>query len=149
MRQKLYQWGRAPLVIGRSVLTAKYVMFVVLGALGLYAGNVSLDQIGFAGYTPLWAWGLIVSGGVSAAASIDESHEFIERWSGLLLTGWMASWSVGALIRVFATGEGSLTGSFALLMLTLVPAARVLRLFRRSGMSAETMPVVIAPEDSK
>lgn len=149
MRQKLYQWGRAPLVIGRSVLTAKYVMFVILGALGLYAGNVSLDQVGFAGFTPVWAWGLVISGAVSAFASIDEAHEPLEKWAGLLLTGWMASWSFGALIRVIATGDGSLTGSFALFMLTLVPAARVLRLFRRSGLPGEPLPVIVIPEEKK
>lgn len=149
MKKRLTSWGADPLVIPRFVLTLKYAAFVVLGVLGLVAGVTSLQLTTFDGYTFVWSSGIVLSAAAATWASVRSRWEPTEKWAAVILTGWMAAWSIAALVRIAIFGEGSATGAFALFMLTFLPGARAIRLLKQSGQSPSTQPVVLerGPEE--
>jgi hypothetical protein len=132
VRKKLADWwDRNPIIVPRWLLTVKYLGFVILGILTLIGGIPSLQLFTFDGYTTFWAIAVITVGVGAAVGTFRGSWEGYEKWAVVILTGLLMTWSVAAIIRsVFEGDIERLAGSWAVFMLSMLPAARAIGLLR-------------------
>lgn len=120
---------RGPITIPWWVLTAKYVLFVVLAALVAIQGLTALEHGVPRSYTPVWCIALALGAVVAAVASTSEAWETVEKWAGTWVTGWL----VVILVNTITASGGRNAGWFYVLLVTLLPAGRVIHLFGRHG----------------
>lgn len=131
MRKKLISWGKTPIFVPRWMLSAKYLGFIIMGILFLLWGNVTLQLATFDLYTKFWAAGVIITAVLSVPGSIKEKYEALEKWSALILSGLIMSWSVAAIFRAFWESEFSrIPGAWAVFMVGLFPMARAFGLLK-------------------
>lgn len=133
MFRKLKQWHKDPLVIPRSLLTAKYVGFVVLGFLVMLWGVPSLDVLTFDGYTSLWGLLLLISSGWGAFYSLSESGERSEKMGAVVTWALLATWAIAAFIRAVFVEPNleALAGAWSVLLISMLPGARAFGLLKR------------------
>lgn len=131
MRKKLFSWGKTPIFVPRWMLSAKYAGFIVLGTLFLLWGNVTLSLATFDGYTTFWAIAVLISSVLCLPGSIDDRFEDLEKWSALVLSGFIASWAVAAGVVAVSMEElNRIPGAWAILLVGMFPAARAFGLLR-------------------
>lgn len=129
-------WHTAPIVVPRWMLTLKYSLFVVLGAVAAFAGVPTLSLTTWDGYTIVWAVAGTVFAAVSAVASVRPAWEPVERWSALGLVAVLSVYAVGALILSLGDGDTArATFAIAVLITTLLPTSRAVQLLSRTGMT--------------
>lgn len=132
MFRKIKQWHKDPLVIPRSLLTAKYVGFAILGFLVLLGGLPTLDLLTFEGYTFLWASLLTGASLWGAYYSISETGEKREKWGAVLVFALLATWAIAAIIRaVFVEPDlERLSGAWSVVLISMLPGARAFGLLK-------------------
>jgi hypothetical protein len=132
MFRKIKQWHKDPLVIPRSLLTAKYVGFAILGVLVLLGGLPTLDLLTFEGYTFLWATLLTGASLWGAYYSISETGEKREKWGAVLVFALLATWAIAAIIRaVFVEPDlERLSGAWSVVLISMLPGARAFGLLK-------------------
>jgi hypothetical protein len=121
----MVQRMNSPIVIPRWVLTAKYAIFVILGALTFVRGLVTLDLTTPASYQPFWAGAVALGAVVALVGSIDPRGEKVEQWAAAWIAGWLSFLAVQAFF--ISTGAGWLF----IAMVTLLPVGRAFMLFSR------------------
>lgn len=134
MKKHLLAWSKEPIVVPRWMLTVKYLAFAILGALSIYGGIPSLSQATFDTFTVYWGAALVLASASAAVASFRREWEEWEKWTSLILFALLSSWSVAAIWR--AASEGDITrvaGSFAVLIISMLPGTRALGLMRVAG----------------
>lgn len=131
MKNKIRKWHKDPLVIPRSVLTAKYLGFAILGVLGVIGGMPTLDLLTFQGYTVVWSGLLVLSALWGVIYSFEESGEKREKYAAVIVTGLILTWSIAAIYRAIVEGEmGRVSGAFSIFLLCMFPGARALGLLK-------------------
>lgn len=133
MFRKIKQWHKDPLVIPRSLLTAKYVGFVILGFLVLLGGLPTLDLLTFDGYTAVWAALLTVSSAWGAAYSVSEKGEKREKLGAVAVWALLATWAIAAMARaIFVEPDlERLSGAWSVVLISMLPGARAFGLLKR------------------
>lgn len=132
MFRKIKQWHKDPLVIPRSLLTAKYVGFAILGVIVLLGGLPTLDLLTFDGYTAIWAGFLTLSSLWGAYYSLAETGEKREKWGAVVVFALLATWALAAIARaVFVEPDiDRLSGAWSVVLISMLPGARALGLLK-------------------
>lgn len=134
MKQHLINWSREPIVVPRWMLTLKYLAFVILGTLSVIGGIPSISEATFTTFTTYWSGGLVVSAAIATVASFRRAWESLEKWSVLLVSGFLLTWVVAAIVRAAGEGDlGRMAGAFSVLVITMLPVARTIDLMGRAG----------------
>ncbi len=135
MFRKIKQWHKDPLVIPRWLLTAKYLSFAVLGFLGFLGGLPTLDLLTFEGYTALWSVVLMLASIWGAYYSLSEAGEQREKWGAVVVFAMLFTWAFAAMIRAVVEGDvGRISGSYSVLVISMLPGVRAWDLLRKTGM---------------
>lgn len=135
MFSKIKQWHKDPLVIPRWLLTAKYIAFAVLGFLVLLGGLPTLDLLTFSGYTVVWSLTMMAASLWGAYYSLNEQGEPRERWGSLIVFALLFTWAVAAIVRAVVEGDlGRISGSFSVMVISMLPGVRAFDLLRKTGM---------------
>jgi len=131
--RKIKQWHKDPLVIPRSLLTAKYVGFAILGFLVLLGGLPTLDLLTFEGYTAVWAGFLTLASLWGSYYSFSEAGEKRERLGALAVWGLLATWAVLAIGRALFVEPDldRLSGAWTVVLISMLPGARAFGLLKR------------------
>lgn len=126
MFRKIKQWHKDPLVIPRSLLTAKYVGFAILGVLVLLGGLPTLDLLTFEGYTAVWSGFLILASLWGAYYSLSEEGEKREKNGAIVVWAMLTTWAIAALLRAlfFEPDVDRLSGAWAVVLISMLPGAR-------------------------
>ena len=132
MFHKIKQWHKDPLVIPRSLLTAEYVGFAILGVLVLLGGLPTLDLLTFDGYTFLWVTLLTGASLWGAYYSVHETGEKREKlgdYGGFIL---LFTWAIAALFRAlfFEPDIDRLSGAWSVLLISMLPGVRAFGLMK-------------------
>lgn len=132
MFHKIKQWHKDPLVIPRSLLTAEYVGFAILGFLVLLGGLPTLDLFTFEGYTAVWAGAMLLSSLWGAYYSLSEAGEKREKlgaYGGFIL---LFTWAIAALLRAlfFEPDIDRLSGAWSVLLISMLPGVRAFGLMK-------------------
>lgn len=132
MFRKIKQWHKDPLVVPRSLLTAKYIGFAVLGLLVLLGGLPTLDLLTFEGYTSVWAGFLILSSLWGAYYSLHEEGEKREKNGAIVVWAMLTTWAIAALGRAlfFEPDIDRLSGAWAVVLISMLPGARAFGLMK-------------------
>lgn len=132
MFKRIEKWRKDPLVIPRSLLSAEYIGFAVLGLLVLLGGLPTLDLLTFTGYTPLWSILLIGSSMWGGYFSLSEAGETRERSGALLVWALLSTWAVAAVVRtVFIEADiDRLSGAWAVFLISMLPGSRAFGLLK-------------------
>lgn len=133
MFRKIKQWHKDPLVIPRSLLTAKYIGFAVLGFLVLLGGLPTLDLLTFDGYTSVWAGLLLLSSLWGAYYSVHESGEKREKTGAVFVWALLSGWAIAAVSRAIFGDEEileRLAGAWSVVLISMLPGARAFGLLR-------------------
>lgn len=132
MFRKIKQWHKDPLVIPRSLLTAKYIGFAVLGILVLLGGLPTLDLLTFEGYTALW--GILLTGASlwGAYFSLSEEGEQREKTGAYGVFVLLFTWAIAALFRAlfFEPDIDRLSGAWSVLLISMLPGVRAFGLMK-------------------
>lgn len=133
MFRKIKQWHKDPLVIPRSLLTAKYIGFAILGFLVLLGGLPTLDLLTFEGYTAVWAGFLILASLWGAYYSLAETGEKKEKNGAIVVWAMLTTWAIAALARAlfFEPDVDRLSGAWAVVLISMLPGARAFGLMKR------------------
>lgn len=133
MFRKIKQWHKDPLVIPRSLLTAKYIGFAILGVLVLLGGLPTLDLLTFEGYTALWAILLTGASLWGAFYSLNEKGEKREKLGAVTVWALLATWAIAAIARaVFVEADiDRLSGAWPVVLISMLPGARAFGLLKR------------------
>lgn len=133
MFRKIKQWHKDPLVIPRSLLTAKYVGFAILGFLVLLGGLPTLDLLTFAGYTAVWAALLVLASLWGAYYSLSEAGEKQEKKGAVAVWALLATWAIAAIARAvfFEPDVDRLSGAWSVVLISMLPGARAFGLLKR------------------
>lgn len=133
MFTKFKQWHKDPLVIPRSLLTAKYVGFAILGFLVLLGGLPTLDLLTFEGYTSIWAGFLVMASLWGAYYSLSEAGEKREKSGALIVWALLSTWAVAAIARAvfFEPDIDRLSGAWTVVLISMLPWARAFGLLKR------------------
>ena len=132
MFRKIKQWHKAPLVIPRFLLTAKYIGFALLGILVLLGGLPTLDILTFHGYTSMWGFLLTVASLWGAYFSLSEEGEPREKTGAYGVFVLLFTWALAALFRAlfFEPDIHRLAGAGAVLLISMFPGVRAFGLMR-------------------
>lgn len=132
MFRKIKQWHKDPLVIPRSLLTAKYVGFAILGLIVLLGGLPTLDLLTFEGYTALWAILLMGASAWGAFYSVHESGEKREKSGALVVWALLATWAIAAMARALFIEPDidRLSGAWSVVLISMLPGARAFGLLK-------------------
>lgn len=132
MFRKIKQWHKDPLVIPRSLLTAKYVGFAILGVLVLLGGLPTLDLLTFEGYTFLWATLLTGASLWGAYYSVHETGEKQEKKGALVVWALLSTWAIAALARALFVEPDidRLSGAWSVVLISMLPGARAFGLLK-------------------
>lgn len=135
MKKHLSAWEREPDVrIPRWLVTAKYVAFIVLGALAIWAGIPTLTLATYDMFTAVMSVGLILASTIGAVASSRMDWEWVEKWSALVIAAFLSTWALASIWRAVSEGDlGRVTGAYAILVIAMLPAARSFGLMTRAG----------------
>lgn len=133
MFSKFKQWHKDPLVIPRSLLTAKYVGFAILGFLVLLGGLPTLDLLTFDGYTSVWAAFLLLSSLWGAYFSLEEAGEKREKSGAIIVWALLTTWAIAAIARAlfFEPDVDRLSGAWTVALISMLPGARAFGLMKR------------------
>lgn len=136
MKSHITLWSKQPAVlVPRWVLTAKYLGFCILGFLAFAGGIPSVALATFDSFTTYMSAGLCVASVIGVVASFRQKWEWIEKWAALVITAFLATWAVSATWRAFAEGDlDRAAGSFAVLLVAMLPALRSFGLMTRAGL---------------
>lgn len=126
MFHKIKQWHKDPLVIPRSLLTAEYVGFAILGFLVLLGGLPTLDLLTFEGYTAVWAGAMLLSSLRGAYYSLSEAGEKREKLGAYGVFILLFTWAIAALLRAlfFEPDIDRLSGAWSILLISMLPGVR-------------------------
>lgn len=132
MFHKIKQWHKDPLVIPRSLLTAEYVGFAILGFLVLLGGLPTLDLFTFEGYTAVWAGATLLSSLWGAYYSLSEAGEKREKLGAYGLFILLFTWAIAALLRAlfFEPDIDRLSGAWSVLLISMLPGVRAFGLMK-------------------
>lgn len=132
MFRKIKQWHKDPLVIPRSLLTAKYVGFAILGVIVLLGGLPTLDLLTFEGYTALWAILLTGASLWGAYFSLSEAGEKKEKSGALVVWALLATWAIAAMARALFIEPDidRLSGAWSVVLISMLPGARAFGLLK-------------------
>lgn len=132
MFHKIKQWHKDPLVIPRSLLTAKYVGFAILGFLVLLGGLPTLDLFTFEGYTAVWAGAMLLSSLWGAYYSLSEAGEKREKLGAYGEFILLFTWAIAALLRAlfFEPDIDRLSGAWSVLLISMLPGVRAFGLMK-------------------
>lgn len=134
MFTKFKQWHKDPLVVPRSLLTAKYVAFAILGVLVGLGGLPTIDLLTFHGYTALWALALLGASVWGAAFSFSEAGEKREKAGAVGVFVLVFTWALLAMWRALFGPDGveleRIAGSWAVVIVSMFPGARAFGLLR-------------------
>lgn len=132
MFRKIKQWHKDPLVIPRSLLTAKYVGFAILGVIVLLGGLPTLDLLTFDGYTALWALLLTGASVWGAVYSVSEKGEKREKTGALVVWALLATWALAAMARALFVEPDidRLSGAWSIVLISMLPGARAFGLLK-------------------
>lgn len=135
MFRKIKQWHKDPLVIPRSLLTAKYVGFAILGFLVMLWGVPSLDLLTFDGYTALWGFLLMISSTWGAFYSLGEKGEKSEKMGAVVTWALLATWAIAALTRAIFVEPNleALAGAWSIVLISMLPGARAFGLLKKGS----------------
>lgn len=133
MFRKIKQWHKDPLVIPRSLLTAKYVGFAILGILVLLGGLPTLDLLTFDGYTAVWAGLLTLASMWGTFYSLSEAGEKREKLGAVAVWALLSTWAIAALARaIFVEPDiDRLSGAWTVVLISMLPGARAFGLLKR------------------
>lgn len=133
MFTKFKNWHKDPLVIPRSLLTAKYAGFAVLGVLVLLGGLPTLDLLTFDGYTAVWSGFLILASLWGGYYSLGEAGEKREKSGALIVWALLTTWAVAAIARAlfFEPDIDRLSGAWTVVLISMLPGARAFGLMKR------------------
>jgi hypothetical protein len=135
MKKRFIAWSKEPIHVPRWMLTMKYFAFAILGLLSFIGGIPTLSIATFDTFTTAWSGGLVVAGTVAAITSIRRSWEGVEKWAALIVAALLFTWAVAAIIRAASEADISrVAGAFAVLVISMLPAARAFGLMRRAGL---------------
>lgn len=132
MFRKIKQWHKDPLVIPRSLLTAKYVGFAILGVIVLLGGLPTLDLLTFEGYTALWGILLTLASLWGAYFSLSETGEKQEKKGALVVWALLATWAIAAMARALFIEPDidRLSGAWSVVLISMLPGARAFGLLK-------------------
>lgn len=132
MFHKIKQWHKDPLVIPRSLLTAEYVGFAILGFLVLLGGLPTLDLLTFEGYTAVWAGAMLLSSLWGAYYSLSEAGEKWEKRGAYGLFILLFTWAIAELFRAlfFEPDIDRLSGAWSVLLISMLPGVRAFGLMK-------------------
>lgn len=132
MFHKIKQWHKDPLVIPRSLLTAKYVGFAILGFLVLLGGLPTLDHFTFEGYTDVWAGAMLLSSLWGAYYSLSEAGERREKRGAYGVFILLFTWAIAALLRAlfFEPDIDRLSEAWSVLLISMLPGVRAFGLMK-------------------
>ncbi|QDK01410.1 hypothetical protein SEA_LEEROYJENKINS_13 [Microbacterium phage LeeroyJenkins] len=135
MFRKIKQWHKDPLVIPRSLLTTKYIGFVILAFLVLLGGLPTLDILTFDGYTTIWAGVLMLSSLWGAYYSLSESGEKKEKLGAVAVAALLATWAIAAIVRALFVEPDieRLAGAWGVVLVSMFPGARAFGLLKRGN----------------
>lgn len=132
MFRKIKQWHKDPLVIPRSLLTAKYIGFAVLGVIVLLGGLPTLDLLTFEGYTALW--GILLTGASlwGSYYSLAETGEKQEKKGALVVWALLSTWAIAAMARALFIEPDieRLSGAWSVVLISMLPGARAFGLLK-------------------
>lgn len=133
MFRKIKEWHKDPLVVPRSLLTAKYIGFAILGFLVLLGGLPTLDLLTFEGYTAVWSGILILASLWGAYYSLEEAGEKREKNGAIVVWAMLTTWAIAALARAvfFEPDVDRLSGAWAVVLISMLPGARAFGLMKR------------------
>lgn len=125
---------RTPVVIPRWVLTLKYGLFVLLGAVVWWASAPSVDDVTPDWYTPTWGICLAAAASAAFVGSLRVQWEMpIERWAVSLLASLMFVYALAPISLVIAGNADRASFSVVALVISILPTARAVQLLRRTG----------------
>lgn len=134
MFQKFKKWHKDPLVVPRSLLTAKYIAFAILAILVFLWGLPTIDLLTFHGYTSLWAVALFGASAWGAVYSISESGEKREKAGAVGVAVLVITWAILAMGRALFSPEGPeldrIAGAWAVAIVSMFPGARAIGLMK-------------------
>lgn len=133
MFQKFKKWHKDPLIVPRSLLTAKYVAFAILGILVFLGGIPTIDLLTFHGYTSLWALALFGAATWGAVYSVAETGEKREKLGAVAVFALVFTWALLALGRaIFGDDAGleRIAGAWAVVIVSMFPGARAFGLLK-------------------
>lgn len=135
MKKHLSAWEREPDVrIPRWLVTAKYIAFIVLGGLAIWAGIPTLTLATYDMFTTVMCVGLIAASIIGAVASSRMDWEWVEKWASLVIAAFLSTWALASIWRAISEGDiGRVTGAYAILVIAMLPAARSFGLMTRAG----------------
>lgn len=134
MFTKFKKWHKDPLIVPRSLLTAKYVAFAILAILVFAWGLPTIDLLTFQGYTALWALGLFGASAWGAVYSVSETGEQREKAGAVGVFALVGAWALLAMGRALFGPEGPeldrIAGAWAVVIVSMFPGARAFGLLR-------------------
>lgn len=134
MKRRLEDWSRDPIHVPRWMLTLKYFAFVILGVLAVIGGIPTLNSLTFDAFTTGWSGGLVIAAAIAAVASFQKHWEGLEKWAALVVTALLVTWAIAAMVRAVGEGDvGRMAGAFSILVMSMLPAVRVLGLMKTAG----------------
>lgn len=133
--RRIRTWGFAPIVIPRWVLIAKYVCFMILGAVIFAASSPTMQQLAGDFWTALFGISITVAAAGALVGSAHSRLEVVERWSVLALSGLLLGYAIAPVLLVLAGDLDRATYSTIAVTLSLLPASRAWMLIRRTGLN--------------
>lgn len=134
MFTKFKKWHKDPLIVPRSLLTAKYAAFAILGILVFLGGIPTIDLLTFQGYTALWALALFGASTWGAVYSVSETGERREKLGAVGVFALVFSWALLAMGRALFGPEGiewdRIAGAWAVAIVSMFPGARAFGLLK-------------------
>lgn len=117
----------APLVTSRETYLLTYLAIATFGAVAGVRGAPSIDLTTPEGYRSIWAFVVVLSGGLSFAACLFDRPRW-ERWSVLAMLSAASGYVFSAAALALAGDENRQSFAIVTFVLLILPTSRFLDL---------------------